>query len=121
VEALTIFEPSGPKGLADAAGAMTPTGHLLARLAPHAGRPAHAVRWPHEPRAAGLLIDADGEHHLVVAFARHASASLPLPGGAWTSLGILGTDGFADQSPAGSLAFRDFGVAWLISSSRSAR
>ncbi|MFD0462896.1 hypothetical protein ACFQY9_14615 [Microvirga aerilata] len=53
VKDLIVFEAAGPKGLVQADGLLSPSGHLVSRLAPLAGCKAEIVTWAHEPRARG--------------------------------------------------------------------
>jgi len=110
---VAAFEPSGPKGLIDEAGAMTPAGHALRRLARHSGRLALALRWANAPRARGLLIDVPGGAELCIAYARADLANLPLPDGAWRVERLL-KSGFVDAgSLSGSMTADGFSLAWL--------
>jgi D-apionolactonase len=115
IEALTFFEPAGPKGLVDPSGRRTPAAHLLARLAPLSGRPARILRWAGLPRAAGILIDAESGPALCLAHARAERAVLTLPEGRWSTLEDLGGDGFAPSAApvADAVSLDGFHVAWL--------
>jgi hypothetical protein len=115
IEALTFFEPAGPKGLVDPSGRLTPAAHLLARLSPLSGRPASILRWQGVPRAAGILIDTGSGSALCLVHARGERAVLALPEGSWQSPEELGDDGFVpDATPVASpVALDGFRVAWL--------
>ena len=115
VEALTFFEPAGPKGLVDASGRWTPAAHLLARLSPFTGRPASVLRWKGTPRAAGILIDTGSGSVLCLVHARAERVDLTVPDGPWHTTEDLGVDGFlARPGPAGNVvSLEGFGVAWL--------
>jgi D-apionolactonase len=115
IEALTFFEPAGPKGLVGPSGRWTPAAHLLARLSPLSGRPARILRWRGVPRAAGILIDTGSGPALCLAHARAERAVLAPPEGSWHSVEELGDDGFVRSAgPAASpVALDGFRIAWL--------
>jgi hypothetical protein len=115
VKELIVFEATGPKGLIQADGSLSPAGHLVARLAPLAGSPAEVVTWAHEPRARGLLLQTSAGRVLVVTQARAAGAQLELPEGRWAAPERLEAKGFTagPQHAAGSIEVDGFGVVWL--------
>jgi len=115
VSSLAFFEPAGPKGLIGPDGRPTPAAHLLARLAPHCGRPAAALVWDHEPRARGLLIEGERGRGLALAQLRETGARLALPEGAWSGPEELAAEGFtppSGQAPR-SVEVGGFGLVWM--------
>jgi len=115
VKDLIVFELAGPKGLIQQNGVLSPSGHLVSRLAALAGCRTESVTWAHEPRARGLLIHGPAGRVLVLTQARAVSARLALPEGRWTMAERLGPDGFAAclQQAGGMIDVDGFGVVWL--------
>jgi hypothetical protein len=119
VKDLIVFEVAGPKGLVQADGSLSPSGHLVSRLAPLAGCRAEIITWAHEPRARGLLVHAPDGRVLALTQARAAPAALTLPEGPWASLERLGSGGFmaGPQQTGGMIDVDGFGVVWLAGAS----
>ncbi|WP_026873728.1 hypothetical protein [Inquilinus limosus] len=115
VEALTFFEPAGPKGLIADDGIWTPAAHLLARLVRCAGRTVSVLRWAGRPRVYGLLIQMPEHDALCIAHVRNDEVTLPLPPGAWRRAEMLTQAGFVDH-PSMDFRVGPFGVAWAIRS-----
>lgn len=115
VKDLIVFEAVGPKGLIHADASLSPSAHLVSRLAPLSGCLTEVVTWPYEPRARGLLVHASGGRVLAVTQARAATARLHLPEGRWSAPESLGSNGFmaAPQQADGTVVVDGFGVVWL--------
>jgi hypothetical protein len=119
VKDLIVFEVAGPRGLVQADGSLSPSGHLVSRLAPLAGCRAEIITWAHEPRARGLLVQAPEGRVLALTQARAAPAALALPEGQWASLERLGSGGFmaGPQQAGGMIDVDGFGVVWVAEAS----
>jgi hypothetical protein len=119
VKDLIVFEVAGPKGLIQPDGLLSPSGHLVSRLAPLAGCKAETVTWAHEPRARGLLVHTPQGRVLALTQARAVPASLVLPEGPWGAPERLHLTGFtAGSQPAGGMIDVDgFGVVWVAEAS----
>jgi len=119
VQDLTLFEASGPKGLIQPDGSLSPAAHLVARLTSLMGCPAESIVWPYEPRARGLLVQAPRGRVLVLTQARSEAAILRVPEGSWSVCERLGPGGFAasPQAGSGSIEVEGFGVVWLAETS----
>ncbi|HZA91329.1 MAG TPA: hypothetical protein VE420_01785 [Gemmatimonadales bacterium] len=119
VKELIVFEVAGPKGLIQPDGSLSPSGHLVSRLAPFAGRKAETVTWAHEPRARGLLVHAPEGRVLALTQARAAPASLAMPEGQWAAPERLGFAGFTagPQQAGGMIDVDGFGVVWVAEAS----
>jgi D-apionolactonase len=119
VKDLIVFEVAGPRGLVQADGSLSPSGHLVSRLAPLAGCRAEIITWAHEPRARGLLVQAPEGRVLALTQARAAPAALALPEGRWASLERLDSGGFmaGPQHAGGMIDVDGFGVVWVAEAS----
>ncbi len=119
VKELIVFEVAGPKGLVRPDGSLSPSGHLVSRLAPLAGCRAEIVTWAHEPRARGLLVHTSKGRILALAQARAAPAALALPEGHWAAPERLNLTGFTagPQQAGGMIDVDGFGVVWLAEAS----
>jgi len=119
VKGLIVFEVAGPKGLVQADGSLSPSGHLVSRLASLAGCKAEVVTWPHEPRARGLLVHAPEGRVLALVQARAAPVSLALPEGQWAAPERLSLTGFTagPQRAGGMIDVDGFGVVWVAEAS----
>jgi D-apionolactonase len=116
---LIVFEVTGPKGLVQPDGLLSPSGHLVSRLAPLAGCKAETVTWAHEPRARGLLVHTPKGRVLALTQARAAPASLVLPEGQWGTPERLTLTGFSagSQQADGMIDVDGFGVVWVAEAS----
>jgi hypothetical protein len=114
VRSLAFFEPVGPKGLISAAGALTPTGTALRRLAALKGRSARALRWPQQPRARGILIEGEAGASLCVTCCQREPVRLALPDRIWRAERLVQT-GFEQEAERTGriLDLEGFSVAWL--------
>lgn len=119
VKDLIIFEVAGPKGLFQPDGHLSPSGHLVSRLAPLAGCKAETITWAHEPRARGLLLHTPKGRVLALTQARAAPASLVLPEGQWDAPERLDLTGFTagSQQASGMINVDGFGVVWVAEAS----
>jgi hypothetical protein len=115
VKELIVFEVAGPKGLILPDGTLSPSGHVMARLAPLSGSRAQVVTWAHEPRSRGLLVHTPHGRILIVTQAKATVASLMLPEGSWGAPEHLTSEGFAvgGASPADAIEVDGFGVVWV--------
>jgi len=115
VQALSFFEPAGPKGLIADDGTWTPAAHLLARLSRCAGRTASVLRWAGCPRVHGLLIRMPDHDALCIAHLRNDEVVLTPPPGSWREAETLTQAGFVDHA-ATDFRVGPFGVAWITRS-----
>jgi hypothetical protein len=119
VKDLIVFEVAGPKGLVQPDGSLSPSGHLVSRLAPLAGCRTEIVTWTHEPRARGLLVHAPEGRVLALTQARATPAALALPEGRWAASERLHLTGFTagPQHAGGMIDVDGFGVVWVAEAS----
>ncbi len=119
VKELIVFEVAGPKGLVQPDGSLSPSGHLVSRLAPLAGCKAETVTWAHEPRARGLLVHTPEGRVLALTQARATPAALALPEGDWAAPERLHLTGFTagPQQADGMIDVDGFGVVWVAEAS----
>ncbi|MGF9763323.1 hypothetical protein AAII07_50150 [Microvirga sp. 0TCS3.31] len=119
VKELIVFEAAGSKGLVQPDGSLSPSGHLVSRLAPLAACKAEVIAWAHEPRARGLLVHKPKGRVLVLTQARAAPASLALPEGQWAAPERLNHTGFtaSTQQAGGMVDVDGFGVVWVAEAS----
>jgi len=115
VKDLIVFEVAGSKGLIKADGSLSPSGHLVARLAPHAGCNAETLTWANEPRARGLLVHTPKGRVLALTQARAGPVILALPEGKWGPPERLGPRGFTagPRQAGGKIDVDGFGLVWV--------
>jgi hypothetical protein len=112
---LCFFEPTGPKGLINADGRLTPAGHLFQRLTHLEGVSAQRVTWSGQPRCQGLLLASGDETMLAGANLQAVAATIPGPEGVWTNVEILGQEGFEPSKlgVGGAIDLPGYSVAWV--------
>ncbi len=112
---VTAFEVAGQRGVIRSDGTLTPAGHLVARLAPLAGRAACRIEWEGDPRARGLMIETPNGRVLAIAYMRAEEVRLPLPNGVWRRAEELTAQGFVARPStlSDTIEIDGFGTVWL--------